>query len=69
MLHNKREQDTEFALFTLDGQTCVLEDYLAVRPENAGRLANLIRSGRLVIGPWYTMPDEFLTSAESPLSQ
>ncbi len=59
------EQDTEFALFTLDGQTCVLEDYLAVRPENAERLANLIRSGRLVIGPWYTMPDEFLTSAES----
>lgn len=59
------EQNPEFSLFTLDGQTCVLEDYLTVRPEHAERLSRLIRAGRLVIGPWYTMPDEFLTSAES----
>lgn len=59
------ENDPDFALFTLDGQTCVLSDYLAVRPENKERLARLIADGRLRIGPWFTMPDEFLVSCES----
>ena len=59
------EHDPDFALFTLDGQTCVLADYLAIRPENKERLARLIADKRLLIGPWFTMPDEFLVSAES----
>ncbi len=59
------ENNPDFALFTLDGQTCVLADYLAVRPENKERLARLIADKRLLIGPWFTMPDEFLVSSES----
>lgn len=59
------EQNPDFAIFTLDGQTSVLDDYLEVRPENRERLAKLIAAKRLVIGPWYTMPDEFLVSPES----
>lgn len=59
------EKDPAFTIFTLDGQTCILEDYLAVRPENRERLRRLIEEGRLLIGPWYTMPDEFLVSSES----
>jgi hypothetical protein len=59
--------DTEptYRYFTLDGQTIVLEDYLEVRPENRERLAKYIREGRILIGPWYVLPDEFLVSAES----
>jgi alpha-mannosidase len=53
------------ATFLLDGQTVVLEDYLEIRPENRGRLAAQIQSGRLQVGPWYTLPDEFLVSGES----
>jgi mannosylglycerate hydrolase len=59
------EADSAFTHFMLDGQTIVLEDYLEVRPENAGRLQSLARQGRLQIGPWYLQPDEFLVGGES----
>jgi len=59
MLLDLMEASTEFRYFHLDGQTCVLRDYLEVRPQNEGRLAALIREGRILIGPWFTMPDLF----------
>jgi len=59
------ENDPDFAHFVLDGQTCALEDYLAVAPHEAERIAGLVRSGALAIGPWYILPDEFLVSAEA----
>ncbi len=58
------ESNPEFRYFTFDGQTIVLEDYLRIRPENEDRLRKLIRGGRLLIGPWYNQPDEFLVSGE-----
>ncbi len=59
------ESDPTFTHFMLDGQTIILEDYLEIRPENAERLERLIRQGRILIGPWYLQPDEFLVSGES----
>lgn len=59
------ENNPAFKSFHFDGQTCVLQDYLEVRPENRDRLAALIRSGRILIGPWYTMPDLFCPGAEA----
>ena len=59
------EKDPRYACFTLDGQTVVLDDYLAVRPEREKDLRRLVREGRLMIGPWYVLPDEFLVSAEA----
>ncbi len=59
------ERDPAFTCFMLDGQTIVLEDYLDVRPENAERLQALARAGRLLTGPWYVQPDEFLSGGES----
>jgi len=38
------EGENGFDYFHLDGQTCVLEDYLDIRPENAERLRKLIRA-------------------------
>ncbi len=61
------ERDPEYRYFNLDGQTIVLGDYLEIRPENEGRLRALIQAGRIRIGPWYAMPDEFLVSGESLL--
>ena len=55
----------DYAVFHLDGQTIPLEDYLEVRPEREEELREQISSGRIVIGPWYVMPDEFLVSGES----
>jgi alpha-mannosidase len=51
--------------FLLDGQTVVAEDYLEVRPEKRTELEAFIRSGRVVLGPWYVLPDEFIPSGES----
>ena len=59
------EKDPGFTDFMLDGQTIVLEDYFEVRPENADRLQKLARAGRILVGPWYLQPDEFLIGGES----
>ncbi len=59
------ERSPEFRYFVFDGQTIVLEDYLAIRPENRERLQKLIQAGRLEVGPWYVLPDEFLVSGEA----
>ena len=61
------ERDERFTSFTLDGQSVILEDYLEIRPENQARLRALVGAGRLVAGPWYVLPDEFLTSEEAIL--
>ena len=51
--------------FTCDGQAVILEDYLEIRPEREGDVRRLLGEGKLVAGPWYVMPDEFLVSGES----
>ncbi len=59
------EADADFRYFNLDGQGIILEDYLKIRPENEERLRSLISQGRITIGPWYVLNDEFLVSGES----
>jgi alpha-mannosidase len=59
------ERDSSFAHFHFDGQTIVLEDYLEIRPDRRQRLRRLIAGGRIAVGPWYVLPDEFLVSGES----
>ncbi len=59
------DRDPEFRHFTLDGQLVVVDDYLEVRPEARQRLAAHVRSGRLLVGPWYVLPDEWLVSGEA----
>ncbi len=51
-------------IFLLDGQTIILEDYFQIRGKNLG-LLKLIEQGRIKIGPWYVLPDEFLVSGEA----
>lgn len=59
------ERDPEFKYFTMDSQTVCIEDYLELRPENRSRVENLVKDGRLIIGPWYTLPEEFIVNGES----
>ena len=59
------DNDPNFKKFTFDGQTIVLEDILEIHPEWRSRLETLIQSGKLMVGPWYVMPDEFLVSGEA----
>jgi len=58
-------RDAEFHHFHLDGQTIVLEDYLEIRPQREAELARHIGAGRILVGPWYVQPDEFLVSGEA----
>lgn len=51
--------------FTLDGQLACVDDYLEVRPENRDRIAALVKEGRLAVGPWQILLDEFLCSGEN----
>jgi alpha-mannosidase len=57
--------DGSYRHFMLDGQSILLEDYLEIRPERAEEISQFVRVGRLSIGPWYVLPDEFLVSSES----
>ena len=59
------ESDPEYTHFMLDGQMAVVDDYLAVRPEAEPRLRRLATAGRLGMGPWYVLMDEFLVSGET----
>ena len=60
-------KDETYCHFMLDGQTRLLEDYLEIRPERKDELARLVQEGRLTIGPWFILPDEFLVAPESLL--
>lgn len=51
--------------FFCDGQAIVIEDYLAIRPENRELVIELAQAGKLILGPWYDAPDEFAVSGES----
>ncbi|MCA9669590.1 MAG: hypothetical protein KC503_28540, partial [Myxococcales bacterium] len=59
------EGEPRYRCFTLDGQTAMIDDYLAVRPEQERRLAKLARAGRLAVGPLFVLPDLFIPDGES----
>jgi hypothetical protein len=59
------ERDASYPYFMLDGQMAVVDDYLEVRPEAEERLRALAAAGRVSMGPWYILMDEFLASGET----
>ncbi len=59
------ESDDSYPYFMLDGQMAVVDDYLEVRPENEERIRALATAGRISMGPWYILMDEFLASGET----
>ena len=60
----RAEADRRFC-FTFDGQTAMLEDYLAIRPEAGPRLRALVAAGQLAVGPWRILSDELLVAGET----
>ncbi|EOC0011762.1 mannosylglycerate hydrolase [Cronobacter turicensis] len=59
------EQDADYLCYVLDGQTAVLEDYFAVKPQHRERVRALVGAGKLIIGPWYTQTDTTIVAGES----
>jgi mannosylglycerate hydrolase len=61
-------EDGRLQSFLFDGQTAAFRDLMAgCEPPLAFRLVAQVRTGKLVLGPWYVMADEFLVSGESLL--
>jgi alpha-mannosidase len=58
-------KDPEFKSHTLDGQMAAVMDYLEIRPDRVETIRDLVNKGKLFIGPWYILNDEFLSSGES----
>lgn len=58
-------EQPDYRVFMLDGQMAIFEDYLEVRPQRQKELVALCKEGRLKIGPWYVLSDEFLVSPEA----
>lgn len=59
------ENNPDYPYFVMDGQTAILEDYLAVKPQDKERIKKLVEEGKLIIGPWYTQTDEMVVGGES----
>lgn len=59
------DEEPDLPVFLLDGQSVIIEDYLAVRPDQRARVQRLVSAGRLRPGPNYVQPDEFHVSGEA----
>ena len=59
------ETDPDYTYSHMDGQYIVIDDYLEIKPHMRDRLMKLIRDGRIQVGPWYILQDEYLTSGEA----
>jgi len=55
----------DYHSFLMDAQTLCVEDYLELRPESRERIVKHVRDGRLFIGPWYSLPEEYIVNGES----
>jgi len=59
------DRDPKFHSFLLDSQTLAVEDYLDLRPERLEQVKRHVQSGRLIVGPWYSLPEEYIVNGES----
>lgn len=59
------ESEPEYRAFHLDSQSIVLKDYFEVKPHKKELLIRLVKEKRLLIGPWYILPEEFQVGGEN----
>jgi mannosylglycerate hydrolase len=55
------------AIFVLDGQVSIVDEYLEIHPERKKDISELNEKGQLKIGPWFTQTDALHVQAESIL--
>jgi mannosylglycerate hydrolase len=58
-------EEGRYAGFVMDGQIIPVLDYLEMRPEMEDRIRSLVTEGKLQIGPWFTLPDEYPVDGEA----
>src|SRR5512145_2152359 len=65
MLFDIFEKEPNFHSFHMDSQTLPIQDYLEARPEREALVRKYVSEGKLIVGPWFCLPDEFLVAGES----
>ncbi len=55
----------KYPSFLMDGQVAPVSDYLEIRPEMTQRVEKLVKDGKLLIGPWLVLPDEYPVDGEA----
>ena len=65
MLFDIFEKEPAFRYFHMDSQTLPIQDYLEARPDREEVVRKHVSEGRLQIGPWFCLPDEFCVGGES----
>jgi mannosylglycerate hydrolase len=58
------ENEPRYKCFVTDSQVVIIEDYLQIKPEDKNRIKNLVKSKRIQIGPWYTLPEYYPLDGE-----
>jgi len=59
------EKDPKFKSFHLDSQTVPIQDYLEIRPERRALFERMVRERRILVGPWFCLPDENCVGGEA----
>jgi len=59
------DTEPDYASYLMDSQVIPVEDYLEARPEMRAKIEKYVKEDRIMIGPWYTLPEEFNVSGES----
>ncbi len=65
MLLDILDRYPDYRHFHLDSQTMPIQDYLEVYPEKKEKLQKYIKEGRIAVGPWFCLPDEFTVGSEA----
>jgi mannosylglycerate hydrolase len=71
LLRNHMQEVIEFleenqdAIYILDGQSVMIDDFLEFAPEWENRLKAVVESKQLRVGPWYTQTDLLIVHGES----
>ena len=65
MLFDILDNNPDYRHFHMDSQTMPIQDYLEVYPEKKEKFKKYISEGRIGVGPWFCLPDEFTVGGES----
>ena len=59
------ETNPDYRAFHLDSQSVVLTDYLEIKPHMKDKIKRFVQQDRLLIGPWFILPEEFQVGGEN----
>ncbi len=65
MLLDILDKNPDYKHFHLDSQTMPIQDYLEAYPEKKEKFSKYIKEGRIAVGPWFCLPDEFTVGSEA----